>query len=89
MWHGCMGEGIEGLDNGFEIREASVTEWEKVPEKYVTINGAAFTACVPHLKAQTTYVCRAYSGENYGEERSLLRDKLWNFRMVLLKIGIL
>ena len=64
------GEGIEGLDNGFEIREVSVTEWEKVPEKYVTINGAAFTAYVPHLKAQTTYVCRAYSGENYGGERS-------------------
>ena len=61
-------EGIEGADNGFEIRESTAEEWTKVDDSYITTDGAAFSARVPHLKAQTTYVCRAYSGGDYGDE---------------------
>lgn len=64
------GEGLEGGDNGFEMREASSTEWTKVDASYITLNGGSFSARVPHLKAQTSYVCRAYSDENYGSELS-------------------
>lgn len=62
------GEGLEGADNGFEMREASSATWVKVDQAYITINGAAFTARIPHLKEQTTYHCRAYSGEDKGKE---------------------
>lgn len=61
-------EGIEGSDNGFEIRETTTEEWRKVDNSYITADGAAFSARIPHLKEQTTYVCRAYSGEDYSEE---------------------
>ena len=43
------GEGLEGEDNGFEIRETSALEWQKVDKSYITFDGAAFTACVPDL----------------------------------------
>jgi hypothetical protein len=62
------GDGIDGEDNGFEMREASATEWEKVNESYVTHDGGSFSARVPHLKAGTSYVFRAYSGSDKGEE---------------------
>ena len=50
------GEGLEGADNGFEIREASAIEWQKVDKSYITFDGAAFIARIPHLKAETEYV---------------------------------
>jgi hypothetical protein len=62
------GNGISGNDNGFEIREASSSNWTKVSSSYVTNNGGSFYARVPHLNAQTTYAFRAYSGSDYGEE---------------------
>ena len=61
------GSGEEGADNGFEIREASQTEWQKVSKENIT-GKSEFTARVTGLKAQTTYVCRAYSGDDYGDE---------------------
>ena len=69
------GEGLEGADNGFEIRETSATEWQKVDKSYITFDGAAFTARIPHLKAETEYVCRAYSGTDYGTELSFTTGK--------------
>lgn len=69
------GEGLEGADNGFEIRETSALEWQKVDKSYITFDGAAFTACVPHLKAETEYICRAYSGTDYGTELSFTTGK--------------
>ena len=62
------GAGQEGEDNGFEIKEKDAEEWQKVDASYITTNGGSFTARVPHLTAATTYVCRAYSGEDKGEE---------------------
>ena len=64
------GEGLDDSTNGFEIREASSSEWQTVNQSYITTSGGSFTARVPHLKAQTTYVCRAYSGDEYGDEIS-------------------
>ncbi len=62
------GEGLAGAENGFEIRETSTEEWSVVDESYLTFNGGNFTARVPHLKEKTSYVCRAYSNGNYGQE---------------------
>ena len=62
------GEGIEGRENGFEMRKVSDTEWRKVDQSYISSDGAAFTARVPHLEPETEYVCRAYSGADYGQE---------------------
>ncbi|RGM48251.1 MULTISPECIES: PCMD domain-containing protein [Bacteroides] len=62
------GEGQENTDNGFELKEKDADEWQKVDISYITANGGSFTACVPHLKANTAYTCRAYSGEDKGEE---------------------
>ena len=56
------GEGLEGEDNGFEIREATSEEWQKVDASYMIATGGSFSARIPHLKASTAYVCRAYSG---------------------------
>jgi hypothetical protein len=62
------GEGISGNDNGFEYREASASEWTKVAKSDITDNGGSFSARLTHLKAQTSYTFRAYSGNEYGEE---------------------
>lgn len=63
------GEGQEDMENGFEIREASATEWTRVDQSLIKQEGVAFSARVPHLKANTEYVCRAVAGtEDYGDE---------------------
>ncbi|MCD8030756.1 MAG: PCMD domain-containing protein [Bacteroides sp.] len=64
------GEGLAGADNGFEIREVTEEEWTVVDASYVTHSGGNFSACVPHLKEKTGYVCRAYSNGEYGAEIS-------------------
>lgn len=69
------GEGLEGENNGFEIREATATEWEVVDPSYVTHNGGSFSARIPHLKSETSYVCRAYSGADKGSELSFTTSK--------------
>lgn len=63
------GSGQEGADNGFEIRESSQTEWQRVDKANIT-GDAEFTARISGLKANTTYMFRAYSGEDYGDEVS-------------------
>ena len=64
------GEGQEDVVNGFEIREASSEEWTRVDQDIVVQNGVNFYVCVPHLKADTEYVCRALvdGTEDRGEE---------------------
>lgn len=63
------GSGQEGADNGFEIRESSQSEWQRVDKANIT-GDSEFTARVSGLKANTTYLFRAYSGEDYGDEVS-------------------
>lgn len=64
------GEGVEGAENGFELKEADTEEWTKVDAQYVSHDRGSFKARVPHLKANTTYLCRAYSGTEKGAELS-------------------
>lgn len=62
------GSGKEGAQNGFEIKEAAAETWERVPDDYITHDKGSFTARMIHLKANTTYVCRAVSGDLTGNE---------------------
>jgi hypothetical protein len=64
------GEGLEGEDNGFEIRETTSEEWQKVDASYMIATGGSFSARIPHLKASTAYVCRAYSGTSISTEKT-------------------
>lgn len=63
------GEGQENIENGFELREASETEWTRVDQELIKQDGVNFSVCIPHLKASTDYVCRAVAGiDDYGDE---------------------
>lgn len=62
------GSGQAGSDNGFEYRKSSETEWTQVDPAIVSHNGGSFSAKITGLEAATAYVCRAYSGKNYGSE---------------------
>ena len=60
------GEGIEGQENGFQWREASATDWQgSIPSETTS---STLSARLSGLKAETAYIYRAYSGEEYGEE---------------------
>lgn len=61
------GQGKKGSDFGFEISEVPSGEWKSVDKSYITVDGGTFMARVPHLKASTTYNCRAVSGDKYGD----------------------
>ena len=61
------GAGVADTECGFDIREDGSEDWTRVDQKYVTMDGGKFTARVPHLKANTTYECRAYSGDQVGD----------------------
>lgn len=55
-------------DNGFEYRNATSSEWIKVPASAITTTGGSLKCCIPHLTPLTSYVVRAYSGKEYGNE---------------------
>lgn len=61
------GRAEAGKDNGIEYRLEGDTEWTRVPEADLTVNGGSFHARIIHLSPQTAYETRAYSGEVYGE----------------------
>lgn len=60
------GNGEEGAENGFEYKKEGDEDWTTVAE--VTDDGGELKACLSGLKANTTYVYRAYSGTDYGDE---------------------
>lgn len=62
------GFGHDGADNGCEYKKEEDAEWTRVDMSELTHEGGNFTARIIHLQANTTYVCRAYSGEEYSEE---------------------
>lgn len=64
------GFGHDGADNGCEYKKEGDTDWTRVDASELTHDGGNFTARIIHLQANTTYVCRAYSGEEYGAEMS-------------------
>lgn len=63
--HGSVESGVV---NGFEYKEAGATVWSQVPQEYITENDGEITARLSGLKATTSYVFRAYSGDSYGDE---------------------
>lgn len=65
-WVYCEGE--EGKDNTVEYRKSSDTQWQIVPQDWLTQNGGDFYARLIHLEPQTEYVARAVSGNEYGAE---------------------
>ena len=64
------GFGLANQESGCEYKKEGDTDWTRVDASEVTHDGGNFTARIIHLQANTTYVCRAYSGEEYGEEMS-------------------
>lgn len=64
------GEGQEGMPHGFDLKEQGSEQWIAVDPASVTSSGGRFSARVPHLKAQTTYLFRAKSGDDVGAEVS-------------------
>ena len=62
------GAGIDGNKNGFEYKEAGALEWIRVDEKAVSHDGGSFSTRLTHLKPETNYVCRSYSGEEFSAE---------------------
>lgn len=62
------GFGRDGEDNGCEYKKEGDTDWIRVDASELTHSGGNFKARLIHLQANTTYVCRAYSGEEYGAE---------------------
>lgn len=62
------GFGLAGQDNGCEYKKEGDADWIRVDASELTHDGGNFTARIIHLQANTTYVCRTYSGEEYGAE---------------------
>lgn len=61
------GRAEAGKDNGIEYRLQGDTEWLRVPDEDMTVDGGSFFARITHLSPQTDYETRAFSGESYGE----------------------
>lgn len=57
-----------GRDNGFEYQLKGADAWTKMPAEWVTQSGGSFTGRLIHLTPQTTYVVRAYSDDDKGNE---------------------
>ena len=64
------GNGEEGANNGFEYKPADSSEWKVVAAENVNDDDGELTARLSGLKSNTTYVYRAYSDSDYGEEVS-------------------
>ncbi len=65
-WVYC--EAQEGKTNTVQYRKETDTEWQTVPESWITADGGSYYARLIHLQAQTKYVARAVSDEDYGAE---------------------
>lgn len=62
------GSGQNGHDNGFQYKLQGAEEWTDMPSEWVTHDGGSFTGRLIHLQAETNYVARAYSGDDFGNE---------------------
>lgn len=62
------GEAEAGRDNGVEYRLTTDSEWTRVPESMMSYDGGSFHARIIHLSPETTYVARAFSNQDYGDE---------------------
>ena len=64
----AYGNGPSGVNNGFEYRKTSESEWHAVPEECITRDQGTFSCYIPHLEPLTEYAVRTVSGENYGNQ---------------------
>lgn len=62
------GEAREGRNNTVEYRRADSDEWIRVPDEWLTTSGGSFHARLIHLESLTTYVARAVSDNDLGNE---------------------
>lgn len=72
----AYGAAPEGAENGFQYRKATSSQWIDLPQDYISHNGGAFTAYIPHLDTMTEYVVRAVSGENIGNEITVITESI-------------
>ena len=61
------GRGTAGKDNGIEYRLQGGSEWTRVPDSDLHVDGGNFYARIIHLSAEATYEARAFSGDAYGQ----------------------
>ncbi|MCM1520895.1 MAG: PCMD domain-containing protein [Lachnoclostridium sp.] len=64
----AYGTAEAGKENGFEYRKASDSSWTRLADADITHSGGSFTGRISGLTPQTSYVVRAYSGTDYGDE---------------------
>lgn len=57
-----------GAQNGVEYRLSTSDQWIKVPEELITETQGSFCGQIRGLEPLTTYVARATSGKNHGQE---------------------
>lgn len=56
---------------GFEYKEVSATDWEVIEVEH---QGGTISAVATDLKANTSYLCRAFIGGDYGDEIEFTTD---------------
>lgn len=61
------GQAEAGADNSVEYRLKGDSQWTRVPDSWLTIDGGSFYARIIHLNPLTTYEARAVSGDEAGE----------------------
>ncbi|MFI3239435.1 MAG: PCMD domain-containing protein [Bacteroidales bacterium] len=64
----AYGEAQADKDNGFEYKASEATDWIRVADTAIISDGGSFKACITNLNANSAYVVRAYSDEDYGDE---------------------
>ena len=64
----AYGNGPSDVQNTFQYRKTSSTEWTDVPVSDVTQTAGAFSCCIKHLEPLTEYAVRTVSGKNMGNE---------------------
>lgn len=64
----AYGNGPADVRNSFQYKEKSASEWIDVDINSVNQTQGAFSVAIAHLTPLTTYVVRAVSGENIGNE---------------------
>ncbi len=62
------GSGNVGNNNSFEYKKADDTEWIRIPDEWLTVEGGSFSAGIRHLEPLTEYVVRAVCDTGVGNE---------------------
>lgn len=66
------GEGPADADNYFEYKEEGTDSWTAVDRADITSKEGAFSCCIKHLKPLTRYTVRSRSGDNVGNELTVV-----------------